>query len=254
MAEPSESSCCPPGSIGAPPQFTEDPKGTFVTLGSTNTPCYYAAPPAESSFGILMYPDVWGFQSRSTRIADWLSQEGNFHVLLCDCFHGETKADHPDLAKWLGGFPYDEKVGKDTQTAVEFLNNEKKVTEIGVMGFCWGAWAIGKSFQAGFPWKVAVAAHPSFNVEKFVHGGDDVALMQGIGCPTLLMPASNDLPYTKPGSSEFQVLQDRGGRSVVFEDMLHGWTTRGDMNDPNVKRDVEAALMEALQFFKSHLK
>ena len=34
---------------------------------------------------------------------------------------------------------------------------------------------------------------------------------------------------------------------VTFPDMKHGWTTRGDMSDPKVDRDVKKALNLALE-------
>eukprot|EP00934_Nitzschia_sp_Nitz4_P004141 Nitzschia sp. Nitz4//scaffold111_size72815//69609//70355//NITZ4_005803-RA/size72815-processed-gene-0.59-mRNA-1//1//CDS//3329533219//4131//frame0 len=248
MSEP----CCPPGSLGAPPNLTEKPCGEFLTLEGPQTPCYYAKPPSASKNAILVYPDVWGFKTRILNIADFLAKEGNYHVLICDSMRGETKDEHPDLKPWLEKLPYDPVVAKDTAACVEYLKTNLDVEQIGTLGFCWGGWAIARSYQDGFPWKVAVSCHPSFRLEQFVYGGDDVALMQSLKCPTLLMPASNDPPYCKPGP-EFDVLVQYGSRSVVFNDMVHGFTTRGDLSDATVKRNVEAALAEALKFYKIHL-
>ena len=33
---------------------------------------------------------------------------------------------------------------------------------------------------------------------------------------------------------------------------MHGWVVRGDLNDPDVKVDVEDALIRALQFALEH--
>ena len=41
---------------------------------------------------------------------------------------------------------------------------------------------------------------------------------------------------------------------VTFPDMKHGWTTRGDMSDPKVDRDVKKALNLALGFFTKYMK
>ena len=41
---------------------------------------------------------------------------------------------------------------------------------------------------------------------------------------------------------------------VTFPDMKHGWTTRGDMSDPKVDRDVKKALNLALSFFTKYMK
>ena len=110
------------------------------------------------------------------------------------------------------------------------------------------------------PWKAAVCAHPSFKNESWVWGKDDVTMMHEIAsaCPLLLMPASNDQDFTKPDNEVFLSMIDSGTttphcKSILFQDMKHGWTTRGDFNDPKMKRDVEAAMQETIQFLKAHL-
>jgi dienelactone hydrolase len=227
--------------------------GILLTLGPTHTPCYYTAPSSDTRHGIVVYTDVWGFQSRIRQICDYLARHGNFHVTSPDCFRGETYADHrQDLAKWLSNTPYEPSVAQDTQACLEYLKS-KGVHGVGTMGFCWGAWAIGKSSQAGIPWRAAVAMHPSFKVERVAFDGDDVQVMKQIACPLLMLAAGNDLDYTKPGSPEEQDILERGGKCVLFPDMVHGWMTRGDMKDANIDRDVKIALQETLGFLRSKL-
>ena len=241
--------------------FDEAPKGEFITLNDfkntkkqnkTPTPCYYTSPPTSqpqpestsssgNKYGLIVYPDVWGFQSRILRIADYLSSELNCHVVVCDCFRGETKDTQPDIVTWFQNVSYDEIVEPDTVECFLFLKQQKNVTEFAALGFCWGAWAIGKTCQAlmqqsatevetaaaenwqemstaptatttNVPsWKAVVSPHPSFGIEKKVFGGDDVKLMQCIPnvCPLLLLPAGNDPQYTKPTSDEFLFLQQQ---------------------------------------------
>lgn len=259
-------SCCPPGSIGAPPPtFDQEKQGSLLTIGTTTaTPCYYVTPPASSSASkkaMVLFPDVWGFQSRILQIADWLAQQADCHVLVCDFFRGETNDDHPDMKAWFTSVPYEPNVAQDVASCVEYLQKEKGVTALGAMGFCWGGWAIAKTCQgsssSSLPpalWKLVVSPHPSFKIEPWVFGGDDVALMQSMTCPVLLMPASNDSPYTKPESPAFQAMPHKGSKSIAFEEMAHGWTTRGDLEkDPIMKRDVEAALQATLEFVQKHL-
>lgn len=256
----SPSSCCPPGSHDAPTlsndaDASSTPKGSLLTLGSS-TPCYYAAPPSDNSqSGIVVYTDVWGFQSRIHSICDYLAEQGGLHVLCVDCFRGQTIADHPDdFVAWIQSTPYDPLVAEDTRVCLEYLQSKHGITAIGTIGFCWGAWAIGKSSVAGIPWKVAVGLHPSFKIEKIGFHGDDVKLMQQIKCPLLLLPAANDAEYTKPHSDELVEIVGRGGKSIVFPDMVHGWTTRGDMSDKNIERDVKEALRQTLDFLVQKLK
>jgi dienelactone hydrolase len=252
----SSSSCCPPGSVEVPCLGPDDaqPKGELMLMIKGSLPTYYAAPPTKSKCGIIVYTDVWGLQSRIQLICDWLASQGNYHVIIADCFRGKTKDDHrEDMIKWFQSTPYDTLVAKDTKVCFDFMKS-KRVTAVGSMGFCWGAWAIGKSSEAGIPWKVAVTPHPSFGVEKMAFGGDDVALMQNIKCPLLLLPAGNDVAYVMPESEQVQQLAKNGTKSIVFQEMKHGWMTLGDVSDPKIRRDVDAVLKETLQFFQKHLK
>ncbi|KAL3940755.1 MAG: hypothetical protein SGBAC_004762 [Bacillariaceae sp.] len=260
MSAASSNDCCPPGSYQAPAlqgDVDAKPKGSLITLGES-TPCYYIAPPAPAArdfqTGILAYTDVWGFQSRIHSLCDYLAANGNFHVLCVDCFRGETKDDHPNMVPWFQSVPYDPVVAKDTAICREYLMDKLGCESVGAIGFCWGAWAIGKAFQDKTPITAAVAFHPSFKVERLAFGGDDIQLMQNISCPLLLLPGSNDPDYTKPESSKFQVLLKNGGKSIEFPDVLHGWMTRGDRTDPKIDKAVTEALREALDFLTLHLK
>ncbi|CAJ1946366.1 unnamed protein product [Cylindrotheca closterium] len=257
------SDCCPPGSHQAPilqGDSEAQSKGSLITLGES-TPCYYT--PAgggdkefASSKGIIAYTDVWGFQSRIHSLCDYLAVNGNFHVICVDCFRGETKDDHPDMLAWFQSVPYDPVVAKDTEVCREYLINKLNCDSIGAIGFCWGAWAIGKVFQqdGASIYNAAVAFHPSFKVERLAFGGDDIKLMQGISSPLLLMPGSNDAEYTMPGSSEFQVLLKNGSKSIEFPEVLHGWMTRGDRTDTKIDRAITEALRQALDFLTHNLK
>ena len=40
---------------------------------------------------------------------------------------------------------------------------------------------------------------------------------------------------------------------VTFPDMKHGWSVRGDMNDPKAERDVKKAFNLALAFFRKYM-
>lgn len=256
----SAASCCPPGSHQAPALLNDNDDTTPVT-GSQSfeldaaLPCYYTPPTTTgdgSTVGLVVYTDVWGFQSRIRSLCDYLARHGNFHVIVPDCFRGETRGDHTDdFVAWIRRTPYETVVARDTQTCLDWLREHQGVTKVGAVGFCWGAWAVGRSSAAGVPWRAAVALHPSFGIERMAFGGDDVGLMQGISCPFLLLPAGNDAYYTKPGS--VLLLAAPKGRSILFPDMSHGWSTRGDRGDEKVDRDVKRALQETLDFLVEHL-
>lgn len=247
--------CCPPGSHQAPAlESDEDVKtrGSLITLGES-TPCYYTSGEESSTKAIVVYTDVWGFQSRIHSLCDYLAINGNFHVLCVDCFRGETKDDHADMIAWFKTVPYDPVVAQDTKLCLDYLTTKHGVTSFGAIGFCWGAWVIGKSCEAGVPWNAALSFHPSFMIEKVAFGGDPIKLMQGISCPLMLLPGGNDPDWTMPESPEFQLLTKNGSKSVPFRDMVHGWMTRGDRSDPKIDRDISEALRHALDFLTNNL-
>jgi hypothetical protein len=45
-----------------------------------------------------------------------------------------------------------------------------------------------------------------------------------------------------------------GGGVIDFDDMLHGWVSRGDASKENVARDVEKAMNDILDFFEKKMK
>merc|ERR1712038_1745798 len=73
-------------------------------------------------------------------------------------------------------------------------------------------------------------------------------ILKNVKCPQIFMPADGDHENTYPGGLGKKVLGD-ALEIVTFPDMKHGWTTRGDMSDPKVDRDVKKALNLALGFF-----
>ncbi len=53
--------------------------------------------------------------------------------------------------------------------------------------------------------------------------------------PVLLMPAGNDGETLKPGGECAAAVEARGGASVVYPDMSHGFASRGDVKDAAVR-------------------
>ena len=99
--------------------------------------------------------------------------------------------------------------------------------------------------------KSGVIWHPSVQLEEPMFGGNTEELLKRTQRPIVFMPAGNDHEgYRAEGNflaavKEVQPLSE----SIYFPDMSHGWTVRGDLEDPNVKRDVEAAINKTIEFF-----
>ena len=84
------------------------------------------------------------------------------------------------------------------------------------------------------------------------------AAHRGVNHPFLFAPAGNDLKLWGEDTENAAALRAsaKGAEHVwkPFPEMSHGWSCRGDVADPAVKRDVDAVIKEAISFFAKHLK
>ncbi|CAJ1350743.1 unnamed protein product [Effrenium voratum] len=239
--------CCPQASwpaLKTPADFS--PSGTEVQVGRLRVYQAGAAGPT----AVVVIQEIYGWEGRLKGICDTLAAEGHM-VVMPDLHHGETAHHKSDAEKltWLAKFP-EGRVCEDLQAVITWLQS-KGVNRIGSVGFCWGAWAICKASACGLALQCGVAAHPSTKIERTVFGADEVALAGAVRMPMLLLPAGSDPAELKPQGLVAQALQQ--GASVEFPDMVHGWVTRGDLQDPAVKRDVERALGLILNHLRSYL-
>ena len=193
----------------------------------------------------------WGVTNRVKAIADTIALEG-YVVLVIDCYYGDTADKTPDLVEFLSKYPYD-KISKEIGAAIDFLVSKSVAKgSIAALGFCWGGWAIAKSASEGVSWKCAVSPHPGTTVESLIWKNDEEAMLEKCPMPFLLMPAGDDPDLLKPGSSVVDMLEEKGGKSVPFPRMKHGWVSRGDLSKDEVKEDAEKALQLATDFIKAN--
>ena len=94
--------------------------------------------------------------------------------------------------------------------------------------------------------------HPGHPGVMATMGENEEEVLKMIKSPQMLMPSGNEPESVKRGGLTDEVLG--GGVQIIeFPDMGHGWTVRGDLNDPVVKRDVDKAFNMVLDFFHTHL-
>ncbi len=99
--------------------------------------------------------------------------------------------------------------------------------------------------------------HPSLAVEGWAHKGANDALAGRVTKPLMLLPAGNDSDDYRPGGAIWEALTAGSPDSQLvdeFQEMIHGWTTRGDLADPAVDRDVKKAINHIVGFFNKHAK
>ena len=260
--------CCPPNS--APHLSTEyKAKGAVHSFDGVD---FYSVGSTTSKQGILIIPDVFGWNgSRTRNIADHFAdldgvRGSSYYVvipkILTPPLEGGNDGD---------GLPADFDVSRRDETR-PFIRSftweilaprvnailrhlvEQGITKIALVGFCWGGWVTSHIQAQDDPASsrvlCAVVPHPSITCEE-MHGGDPVALVSRARSPALLLPAGNDSDRYRPGGDILEALRQAQPDSDValdFAAMQHGWAVRGDVSDPAVRAAVDLAVDKTLQF------
>jgi len=275
----SKESCCPKGSWGSLPVDPKDalyePKGKEIKLrdGELALHVYYVSSEPSSSDGkiIMVFTDVFGFSSRTKCICDELATDLNCTVIMPDVLRGETvdgengRKTRPEVFVWLAKSTFDPLILGDVDACIDFLASKNLFTSsssIACIGFCWGAWVVAKllSFSSSLPsnkWsnilKCGVGLHPSTAIEKNVFKADEDQMLLDITSPLLLLTAGNDPVNLKQGSHLVTHFESKGGTSVDYPDMVHGWVSHGDLSVEKVSRDANDALSKTTNFLQKHL-
>lgn len=130
------------------------------------------------------------------------------------------------------------------------LRAERPHAKLGFVGYCWG----GRfAMSLNHLWDATVAAHPS--LVKYPRELDE-----GVRKPFSLAVAQTDPAFgearahdTEKRLSERKEKQKVDFEVRVYKDVAHGWTTRGDMNDPVKRTAREDARDQVVNWFNKHL-
>lgn len=292
MAMETASLCCPDNSWGAPldvnygTKSLDEARGELHKIGDLEL--YVVLTPEEqggsstslSQKALCVFTDVYGLQSRLFAICDKLSSDLSITVVALDTFRGETRDHHvEDFHEWVESHPFDSKkdnnsaavypVKNDIESCFNFLSELYgiKSSDIGVIGFCWGVWAMIKALEMNL-FRCGVGFHPSLRFESAIFGGNQEDCVKNAveNAPIFLCVAGNDSDNLKP-SKEGEIAQiiesskhdNRGNdkaspRCVEFPEMVHGWVSRGDTSVDKVKEDAETALRLACDFLSHWMK
>lgn len=228
----------------------------------------YATGTSESKKGLLLVPDVFGWNGGRTRnIADYFAEEGYYVVvpkLLTPAIDGGTDGDGFSavlsmeyLIENLLKFPYVGNLDAKIEATVAHMKAQG-VERIGTMGFCWGGWVTSYACSTGS--SVAhdihanVIGHPSCQLENYF-GGSAQTLFDNITVPTLLLPANGDSVEYREDGAWFQSVKSRHptSKTRLFDNVEHGFIPRGDISIPEKREAVDEALAEFSAFLKAHL-
>lgn len=240
-------SCCPKGAWGQLGSNGYIPKGEVIKVDDLNL---YIVGCSEKC--IIWNYDIFGFDGGRTKLlADLFAEEG-FMVIIPDFYRGTWQdPSAPGTVEFLIEKTNWRKLIVDWENIVLPFAKAKGAKRFGCIGTCWGSYMVLRE-SAYDEMKVGVSMHPSHTPISGLVGEEEKDLLQAVKCPQLFMPAGGDAVETKPGGLAQQVLGDKL-EIIEFNDMLHGWTTRGDMGDDKVNRDVHKAVQAALDFIKKHL-
>lgn len=231
--------------------------------------------PAKARRGLLAIPDIFGVDSgRTKQDAERLGELG-FAVAVVDVAHGAymsgNSTNMPEwlrnglnavgvidfiLRRWFNKHSYENEAAQGIKDAIEYLQTKHGVESICSYGYCWGSWIAAVHCTSENPIvKGNVSFHPSWAADNRVHGDGAVEkLAEKIKVPQLLLAGSNDPEFVSGGGSVEKILKakpDIGALSKVvdFPSAIHGWVNRGDLSDPETKKNVDKAWEEAIAFF-----
>uniref|UniRef100_A0A7S0L2C9 Dienelactone hydrolase domain-containing protein n=1 Tax=Coccolithus braarudii TaxID=221442 RepID=A0A7S0L2C9_9EUKA len=259
-------SCCPPGSLPALEIDSYAAKGAEIDLpGVEGLKAYVIG--EEGKPAVIVNYDVFGFGrpapevggGRVREVCDLLAASG-LYVVLPDYYRGDNvvKAGKADSGEAIFGWIAEFGVA-DTEAVVKAsvsFCQSKGAAKIGAIGFCWGGWLCMRSASSPeIDLSCIVLLHAAPGAEGVV-GGSAEALCDTVKLPTLNLPSNQEPPEVLPGGLFEKKMGEKGieYECVYFEDMAHGWVTRGDMADANTARDVPKAIELTKAFLHKHLK
>merc|ERR1711953_375240 len=204
---------------------------------------------------IIWNYDIFGFDSgRSRQMCDLVADAG-YLVIMPDYYRGTWCNPMTDGDK-LPAFAKEKTVWNnlknDWEQKIQPLAEKKGAQYYGTVGTCWGSYMVLRLCE-NVDFKAGVSFHPSHSPISGLLGESEEEILKNVKCPQIFMPAEGDHENTYPGGLGKKVLGD-SLEIVTFPDMKHGWTTRRDMSDPKVDRDVKKALNLALGFFTKYMK
>jgi len=238
--------CCPSGSHG--PLAADMAVLTGFQEKEADLDCYFSGQKEKPSTVILAFSDVFGpYSGRHRRICDQMAEAvPNSLVCMPDLFHGDPVAPDYSSSSWaslrlklhmpkmLYRIRYRYSWGilaPQIQKLTDALAAKYPEVPMFAYGFCFGGYVVAKASTLG-AFRGVVGFHPSLLVGKLQyspHGQNEEDLAKEVRCPQLMIPASNDDNHVKPGGGFMSIVTAAhpASKSVVYENMVHGWMTRG---------------------------
>lgn len=232
------------------------PTGQSVKVGAYEG--YLAVPEAgkarADNAAILYLPDIFSLSQNAKLIADQYAAAG-YLTLIVDVMNGDALPIdfNPagfDFPKFLaGGSSGDnphtpEAVDAVVQAGIQYLKEEKKVTKLGSVGYCFGAKYVARAFPAI---QCGYMAHPSWVSEE------ELAAFKA---PLSIAAAEDDFIFpTELRHKSEEILRTVGQpwQMNVYSGVQHGFATRCDLSVKAQKWAKEQAFFQAVAWFNAWL-
>lgn len=235
-------------------------KGTYITVDGMKT--YHTGvtdewPASQTSKGIIVIYDIFGFKSNTLQGADILAQwpytnpnKEYYKVFMPDFFEGNTmqeewytptsnEEEKAKAANWWAtqGSPA-KTVERMPKVITELKKKYPEIKEWGVLGFCWGGKVVSLLTLEKSLFKSAATAHPAFPLP---------GKASEVTVPILLLPTSGEKKeLVDEWVGELKVKNE----VMRFDDQKHGFmAAKGDLNDPLVAKGYWEGYLKVLYWF-----
>jgi dienelactone hydrolase len=279
-----EPPCCPPGSFPTASAkqagATEPTRGEIISLPNPKTgediQVYSVEPPTGTEIvgAVIIFHDIFGFNSaRTHHVADFIANHGYF-VCSADWFGKELCGITDDQDLYWPPWRIFTGSGSTFYRRVRYpwKNVEQKLLDvilplvrtktngkIGLLGFCWGGWAITRA--AGIPgdlFACGASPHASPHVQRLQADGPTMEeAMKLATCPIFYAPCWNDPPSLQNDGYYLKLLREnpkaKDSFAVYYPDQMHGFSVRGNIQDPKIKAGVDDVFQRVLEMYSKYI-
>ncbi|GAA5902465.1 hypothetical protein JCM6882_002760 [Rhodosporidiobolus microsporus] len=239
--------CCVSGFI-----HEGTPTGKVVELNGVKT--YVALPSGDydKTKALLYLTDIFGIDlPNGLLLADSFAKNG-LPVYMPDMPNGDPvekaalQSGKTTLPEWFSRHGRD--VTRPPINKVIAALKEQGVKEFAAIGYCWGARYV-VDLILDDEVKVGVVAHASL-----IEVPKDIEALDKKPVPFLWIMALQDYLLTPELQKQVkELLKDNKYHSFSDFDAAHGFSNRGDPNDPKIRAEADRAFEESLAFIKKHL-
>lgn len=203
--------------------------------------------------GLVLIQEWWGIEAHVIDLAQKLAAQG-FVTIVPDLYDGKVATEPDDAGKAIMLVLSNvERALQKVQGALEYLSALLEVApkKLGIMGFCLGG---NITYKAAERFPEIGAAVPFYGV-MYDPTPTDIA---NVNCPVLAMYAENDSYVPMEQIDKLRGVFAQSGKSYeakVWTGTNHGFVNNLHPDEGNHDAAAAAAaLPEAIEFLKTHLK